>query len=386
MSKNTENIEHLVFKFNNGTITPGELELLMNWYNSHDDQNVTINTKTDESYDRVKSRILSNLLTKITSEQPQPLTIYRRYKWVAAAAAVLVMATGIWGLIEYKKAVPQAELVKTEIKAGGNKATLTLQNGTNIVLSSTQTGIVTGEKITYANGTPVENASLVNTTEIQKLTLHTPRGGTYTITLQDGTQVWLNAASSIRYPSRFNTEARVIELEGEAYFQVKTAYNQKGEKIPFRVITGQQEVEVLGTQFNINAYPDQAFSKTTLVEGKVVVGDHHNHITLKPDEQAVTVSGNTKVKQVQAGHYTAWRDGKFSFDGKTLEETMNDIARWYDLQIVYENGIPEEELTGDAYRNQNINFVFRLLNAAEIDYKLDVVRRKLTIKGKKNRM
>jgi transmembrane sensor len=387
MSINTESIEQLVFKFNTGNISPGELQQLQDWYNSYDDEHVTIASKAVESPDQVKSRMLENLLAKIAREQPKPFKLYRKFKWMTAAAAILVIALGTWMLIEYKRPVREPELHSTAIKAGGNKATLTLQNGRNITLSSSQTGIVTGDEITYANGTPVENTGLDKTSETQKLTLHTPRGGTYTITLEDGTQVWLNAASTIKYPSRFASAERVVELEGEAYFKVKSTFNQKGEKIPFKVISAQQEVEVLGTQFNMNAYPDQAFSKTTLVEGKVAISDKVNHFLLAPDEQAVTTAGKTKVKQVEVNNYIAWRDGKFSFDGKTFEEAMNDIARWYDLHIVYENGIPEEELAGDAYRNQNIKFVLRLLDdVAKIDYKLDVANRKLTIKGKKNRM
>lgn len=387
MSINTENIEQLVFKFNSGNITPEEFQVLLDWYNNHDDQYVNISSKAAESNDQVKSRLLKGLLAKIAGDQPQPVKkSYYKFKWIISAAAILLIALISWMLIDYKKTVPEQKLAGTEIKAGGNKAILTLQDGRKITLNSSQTGIVTGDEITYANGAPVENTGLDKTSETQKLTLSTPRGGMYTITLPDGTQVWLNAASTIKYPSRFAPATRMVELEGEAYFKVKSAYNQKGEKIPFKVISEQQEVEVLGTQFNMNAYADQPSSKTTLVEGKVAISDQHNHFLLALNDQAVTTAGKTKLKQVEVNNYTAWRNGKFSFDGKTFEETMNDIARWYDLHIVYENGIPEEELTGDAYRNQNIRFVLRLLDVAEIDYKLDVANRKLTIKGKKNRM
>lgn len=392
MSINTESIEQLVFKFNTGTISPAELQLLQDWYNNHDDAQVTITTKTDESNDQVKSRMLENLLAKIVPVKPQPVKQQKLWPRLSvAAAAVAAIAVGVWfynyELASSRKASRNDTIVMNEIAPGTSKATLTLQDGRNITLSSAQTGIVTGNEITYANGTPVENARLDETSETQKLTLHTPRGGTYTITLPDGTQVWLNAASTIKYPSRFSAATREVELEGEAYFQVKSIYNQQGKKIPFKVISKQQQVEVLGTQFNMNTYTDQPFSKTTLVEGKVAISDKNNHFVLAPNDQAVTTStGKTTVKQVDAGNYTAWRDGKFSFDGKTFEENMNDIARWYDLNVLYENGIPEEELIGDAYRNQNIRFVLRFLRSAEIDYKLDIANRKLTIKGKKNRM
>lgn len=387
MHFNIKNIEHLVFKFNNGNISPEEFQILQDWYNSHDDQQVIIPSKADESRDVVKSRMLANLLSKITTGQPQPVKLYRRFKWLTAAAAILAFTLVTWMFTQNKTSLQEPKHQTAEIKAGGNKAILTLQDGKDIPLSGSETGIVAGNKITYVNGAPVENTGLDESSEIQKLTLHTPRGGTYTITLEDGTQVWLNAASTLKYPSRFGVAGRVVELEGEAYFKVKPSYRQNGEKIPFNVISAQQVVEVLGTEFNMNTYANQPFSKTTLLEGKVAITDQLNNFTLAPGEQAVTSSGKTSVKKVAVGNYTAWRDGKFSFDGKTFEETMNDIARWYDLHVVYENGIPEEELTGDAYRNQNIRFVLRLLDdVAKVDYKLDVANRKLIIKGKKNRM
>jgi transmembrane sensor len=254
-----------------------------------------------------------------------------------------------------------------------------------VPLSSSQTGIIAGEKITYADGAPVSNVD-INQERLatgDMLALQTPRGGTYQITLPDGTEVWLNAASTIKYPSQFSPAERTVEVIGEAYFHVKTVYGRNGKKVPFRVLAGQQEIDVLGTHFNVNSYPGQKNVKTTLEEGRVAIVDKTRHIALLPGQQAITADGKTIVKKVNVADYTAWRDGKFSFDDKTFEETMDEIARWYDLHIVYENGIPHEEIVGDAFRNQNIHLVLRLLDAAEISYQLDVPNRKLTIRGKK---
>jgi len=384
MSQNTEYIEYLVFKFNSGNITPDELQVLTDWYNSHDDERVKIPLEADGSADGVKSRILAGLLVKVEEEEAvRPVRRSINSWWMSAAAAILVVALGTWIALDHKAPEKAPVHVQTSIEPGGNKATLTLANGRTIALSSAQAGIVTGEAITYADGTLVENAALQQGDAAQPMVLHTPRGGTYTITLPDGTQIWLNAASTIKYPSRFAADQRIVELEGEAYFQVKPAYRKSGEKIPFRVVSKQQEVEVLGTQFNMSAYPEQASGKTTLVEGKVAISDKQSRFILAPNEQAVTTTGKTQVRKINAAHYTAWREGKFSFDGKTFGETMSEIGRWYDLNIVYENGVPNEELVGDAFRNQNIDFVLRLLNVAEIDYKLDIAQRKLTIKGKR---
>ncbi|MEJ2883377.1 FecR family protein [Pedobacter sp. GR22-6] len=385
MSYSTEYIELLVFKFNNGSINPEEMQALLEWYNSHDDQQVIIPLDLDESADDVKSRILSGLLSKVAAETIQSEKPIFSIRWMAAAAAVLLIALGTWMVLEHKVPVRNSDLVHTSIQPGGNKATLTLEDGRTISLSTSQAGIIAGEKITYTNGTPVEDINLNEPGDANRLlVLHTPRGGTYSITLSDGTQVWLNAESTIKYPLHFASEERIVELEGEAYFHVKSTYRANGEKIPFKVLSKHQEVEVVGTQFNITAYPEQETSKTTLVEGKVLVSDQRNRIVLMPNQQASTTFGKTSVKQVNPANYIAWRDGKFSFDGKTFEETMNEIGRWYDLDIVYESRIPEEELIGDAYRNQKISLVLRILDVAEIDYKLDVARRKLIIKGKNN--
>lgn len=387
MPLNTENIEYLVFKFNNGSITPEELRILLDWYNSHDDQQVIIPSKTNEAHEAVKSRILANLLSKVAgNDSRQPVKRQLWTAWMVAAAAVFIVALGIWMTAAYQKPVSNQDQVNNSIEPGSNKATLSLPSGKTIQLSNLQAGIIAGEKITYTNGAPVTNTTPGQPTdEHQLLSLHTPRGGTYKIILPDGSQIWLNAQTTIRYPMQFSAEERIIELEGEAFFQVQPMYGANRKKIPFKVITNRQEVEVLGTQFNLMAYPEQRYAKTTLVEGKVAVTAKKLLFMLAPNEQAITTEGKTMVKHVDVSNYTAWRYGKFSFDGKTFEETMQEIGRWYDLDIIYTGDIPNEELAGDAYRNQNISLVLRLLDVAGIDYQLDIRHRKLTIKGKKNR-
>ncbi|MHA4893532.1 FecR family protein [Pedobacter sp. PWIIR3] len=387
MAQDSTKIEQLVYKFNNGSITSEELAVLIAWYNSHDDGEAVIPTNKIESEEDLKSRMLTGLMARVAASQPKVIKRYPLYGWITAAAAVMVVALGTWMMVVNKKPVADKPLVNTSIVPGGNKATLTLANGKTIVLSSAQAGIVAGDKITYVNGQPVAEAALTADDQGEHtLALHTPMGGTYNITLPDGTEVWLNAGTTLKYPSRFSTGPRVVYLEGEAYFHVKTVYQNDGQKIPFKVVAAQQEVEVLGTQFNMNAYPQEAFVKTTLVEGKVAVDDQHEHMILLPNHQAVTTNGKTRIKPVDVSAFIAWKEGKFGFDGKTFKETMDEIARWYDLKVVYENSIPDEELVGDAFRNQNIHLVLRLLDVAEINYKLDVSRRQLTITGKKNRM
>ena len=385
MSLNTEQIELLVFKFNNGTIEPDELQVLTDWYNSHDDEKVIIPSKKDEKVDEVRARILAGLLSKVTNEKA-PAKRFGKIGWIVTTAAAVLIAMGTWVVVDKAIQVEDAKIASSGIEPGGNKATLTLADGRTIELSTSQEGIVTGEEITYSNGSPVGNVALDEFGDSKELlSMHTPRGGTYKITLSDGTEIWLNAATTIKYPLKFAPQERVVELEGEAYFHVKPAYGEDGRRIPFKVKSKRHDVDVLGTRFNISTYPEQASDKTTLVEGKVIVDDNLNSFTLGPNQQAITTSSGTVVRKVDVNHFTVWKDGKFSFDGKTFQETMDEIGRWYDLDIVYERGVPNEELIGDAFRNQNIGFVLRLLEVAEIDYKLDVNRKVLTIMGKKKK-
>lgn len=384
MALQTEDIEHLVHKFNTGSISSDELKVLTDWYNSHDDRTAVINSRHNETSHQVKSRMLNTLLAKFADEEPKSKNLYPGLKWIAAAAAVLLLTLGVWMIRQSEKPEQRSEMVKNTIEPGGNKATLTLADGKKIILNSNQSGIIAGEKITYSNGKPLVNTAYNQVHDAKQLvSLHTPRGGTYSIVLQDGTKVWLNAASKLTYPTQFDAKERVVTLEGEAYFHVKTVQGQNGEKLPFKVVSKGQRIEVLGTEFNVSSYTDQDDVKTTLVTGKVKVIDPRQSFLLNPNQQAITNAGKTQVKNVNVQNFIAWREGKFRFDDKTFEETMSEIGRWYDLDIIYENGIPQEELVGDAYRNQKISLVLRLMDVAKIDYRLNTAKRTLTIIGKK---
>lgn len=379
-------IEQLVSKFQDGSISPDELNSLLDWYNAHDDSHVTIPIKEFEDRDQIKARILGKLITRVREEKTTRIRRFRTYRWHWVAAAMLLFAfIATWsGLKYFGNNKEHVELTHTTIEPGGNKATLTLANGKEIVLRTDQEGIIVGNSISYRDGSGLEDDDLSNLGEnSEQLILQTPRGGTYQITLPDGTEAWLNAATTLKYPSRFTEEHRIVEVQGEAYFDVQPAYRRDGSKIPFKVISKQQEIEVVGTQFNISAYPEQQYSKTTLIEGKIVLRDKDRQFVLKPGDQATTTTANTALRQVQTATYTSWRNGKFSFDDKSFAEIMNEVGHWYDLTIVYEGQIPHEELVGDAFRNQNLQLVLRVLDVAEIDYTIDVPNRKLIIKEKK---
>ncbi|SEN06406.1 FecR family protein [bacterium A37T11] len=329
----------------------------------------------------------------------QPRTFVSNYRIWAAAAILLLASIGIY---LFKYYTPTAD-----IKPGYNQATLTLADGTTVDLDSAKRGIqIRDEDISYNDGTKIgaktivnRNSSIVNST---MLTLSTPKGGQYQIILSDGTKVWLNAASTLKYPSRFCGDRREVFLEGEAYFEVnnnpsidgmqdnrKSSAGARVPRVPFIVKTPKQEVHVLGTSFNLSAYPTETSEKTTLVEGKVQVRSKnlklktYNIQLLAPMQQAVVNGDNLTISEIDINNELAWRNNKFSWAGKTFSQIMDELARWYNIDIKYQGPIPELGFYGGAKRNQNLSFVLHILESAGITYKLE--GRTLTILGKKSR-
>lgn len=377
-------IEDLIVKFQTGIISPQELAELTEWYNSYSDEEVTIVTDEPLQKEQVRERMLNGILTKIRIDQPAVKTnVYSMQAklWAASVAVLLILSLLAWFGINRNKHVKSPDFAvqssSDTILPGGPRAVLLLADGQKVVLDTARDGIVVDGAIHYADGRSL--ASNVDLDKMSDLQLYVPKGGVYHITLSDGTQVWLNSDSRLRYPAKFASTEREVALDGEAFFMVKGQFSTKGQRIPFFVKTQRQTVEVLGTQFNVNGYSTQAFAKTTLLEGKVNILVADQRIILKPGQQASTRGNLTKIKTVDAQMEIAWKEGKFNFDGKSFEETMAEIGRWYDLSIKYNGKIPNVELVGDAYRNEKINLVLRLLDAADVRYQLDIHKRELII-------
>jgi transmembrane sensor len=327
-------------------------------------------------------------------QQPAASTIHRLAKWLPYVAAILIMAlVGAYVFFGEQLNLTSkiVQLESEDIAPGGNRATLTLANGQTINLSAEQSGIVVGdEDITYQNGTSLALSAagggrLAATPGTEKgnlgtnyYVLSTPRGGTYQVTLPDGTNVWLNAASTLKYPSHFTGDERTVELTGEAYFDVAKAERQKNKKAqkqawPFLVVSNGQRVAVLGTQFNISAYPDEPETKTTLVAGKVKVSNLTSHSSqlLVPGQQSIVRGAAIKMQHVNTEQYTAWRSGRFSFDGKPFDQIMNEMGRWYNFTVRYEGDIPPDRFLGDAYRTDNLGTVLQFLETSNIRYRVE---------------
>ena len=280
-------------------------------------------------------------------------------RWAASVAALLLATAALFFYLNRADAVSDKPHSKTHVAAmitpGSQKATLTLADGRIISLDEASTGdlveqggfriVKTGDgKLNYEKLTEVTGAMA------GYHTIQTPRGGEYQLVLPDGTNVWLNAASSLRYPVSFDDSMRIVELVGEAYFEVTRAEKRR-HRIPFVVKTAQQEVQVLGTHFNIKAYPEEPTTKTTLLEGRVrvaVVGGVLSEV-LQPNEEATTVlnDGNLSISMVDPANAIAWKNGIFAFHNNTVAEMMNTISRWYDVEVEYEGGgVPADRTFG----------------------------------------
>ena len=283
--------------------------------------------------DELSKEDISNDLAEIFNELPRPNR--KRQLWPKiAAAACLVLASGVAMYVfinpgaKQKKAVPSYTNI---ILPGKNTAALTLVSGKIIQLTEAKKGVVIHtSQITYEDGTPITGNN-----ETGYETISTPNGGQYRIVLSDGSQIMINAASTLRFPSNFHGSAtRTVELKGEAYFEVA-----KDKLHPFLVTAGDQKVEVLGTHFNVAGYSDEPEIKTTLLEGSVKVSSLATGATrqLNPGQQASFSRNGINIKKVDVDDEVAWKNGYFMFNYETLEEVMLKISRWYDIKVQYED-------------------------------------------------
>lgn len=291
-------------------------------------------------------------------------------RWAAAAAMLLLIAAGTY---LWMRPAPENNVVSVPeqvVKPGSNKATLILADGSSITLDSTGKQVLQqGNTAVQQNGGQLVYNVQGRSSTISYNTLNTPRGGQFQLQLPDGSKVWLNAASSLRYPTVFNGRERVVEIAGEAYFEIA-----KNAAMPFRVkIAGGAEVEVLGTSFNINAYRDEPATKTTLIEGSVRLHAQHGVMKLAPGQQgAVNVSGDVQlIKDANIEQAIAWKKGLFNFNKIDLEEAMKQLSRWYDVEVVYENGIPSKKFGGEVQRSLNLSDVLEILKLTDVHFRIE---------------
>lgn len=367
-----EEVADLLKKYLAGNCSAQERGLLETWYLKYEE------AELPEFPQEKKDLQLEEIWGFLADKLDLPPVIERKVKstllWQKIAVAAMVLITLSLGFYFYNfqdKVISdvQEKTVHQE-KSFNNKATLTLADGRVISLDEAKNGEIAQEDgITI---TKTKDGQLVyeGKSKLDALNnISTPKGGQYQVNLPDGTKVWLNAASSLSYPAAFNGNKRTVKLIGEAYFEVA-----KNKKMPFVVSTNGQEVMVLGTHFNVNAYGDESQTKTTLLEGAVKVQLDNSGATaiLKPGEQTIFKANQLEITPVDVEEAVAWKDGYFLFQDEDIRSIMRKIARWYDVDVVYNWNVSPKEIGGRISRHKSLNEVLKMLsNTDKFNFKVE---------------
>lgn len=370
----------LIDKYLAGNASIDEEQLLLNFFDSFQ-----ADMEWNEELFGVKHQLEEKMLKRLQAAVNKGAAAddhkirFLSFKNIAAAIVVFALiTTAAFYILKQPVKQPVIVLNKPEVKydaePGTNKAILTLANGSKLNLNDAKNGVLAksghisikktkdGQLVYLIKGSKSANADAA----LSYNTISTPVGGQYQVVLPDGTRVWLNAMSSLRFPTLFKGNQREVELTGEAYFEVA-----KNKAMPFNVKVNAMQVKVLGTHFNIMAYSNEPAIKTTLLEGSVQLSNGHANSTLKPGQQGVLNNkGEIKVLNVDAEHYVAWKNGYFEFNRSNIQEIMNQLARWYDTDITYAGKIPDDEFVGKIARSAKLSQVLRILELSKVNFKL----------------
>lgn len=385
-------LSYLFKVYFNKTATPNErdelMELLM--HDENDEQLKMLLTNTWQAFnsqqqlfnDKQGDDMFVNILNieKELKNVSPAIIVKRSFSWVkfAAAAMFIITAGSVYFWLNNIKISPQtvqAKIISTKltpvIAAGTNKAVLTLADGSNIVLDSMGQGILAKQgnaKVIKLNTTTLAyNATDENNQEVLYNTLATPNGGKYQLILPDGSKVWLNAASSIHFPTIFTGKERRVTVTGEAYFEVA-----KNAAMPFKITVKDMEVEVLGTHFNVMAYDDENSMNTTLLEGSVKISKGVIKKMLVPGQQSVINStGEINIVDADMEEVMAWKNGWFQFNAADIKTVMRQISRWYAVEVVYEGKIPDGHYSGAVSRDNDIFQVLKIMQSGGVRFKIE---------------
>jgi ferric-dicitrate binding protein FerR (iron transport regulator) len=351
------------------------------------------------NWDAVLQRVFS--VDKTKDAAPAPIKSLSRLRnlpslrslprrWIAAAAVLILLGGSALYIFTRSSSIPP--VAKTSLKStdpihpGSNRAILTLANGQQIVLDDAHNGVLgqqgktqvikldSGRLAYNSGGNGKSNGGNGKSNDADGKgadaplynTITTPRGGQYQITLPDETKVWLNAESSLRFPTAFTATGRMVELTGEAYFEVAPNKSK-----PFLVKSGQSNTRVLGTSFNIMAYPDEGPVRTTLLEGAVKIDQGGHSAVLEPGEQGIFNDGVISTKTVNIRAVVAWKDGYYFFDRTPVQSVMRQIARWYNVDIVYPGAVPKDEIVGRIPRTAYVSDVLHIMELIGIHFKIE---------------
>lgn len=380
--------DRLLRKFRKGLCTEEEKQLLIDWYEAWHNEDMPL---AEVDFDLAEQEMWQT----IEKKSAKRIRLNPYLKWMVAAGITLVTF-----LFSYKYYVTHStdklenRLVVHDVHPGGDRASLTLANGSEIDLTSLKPGESIEQDGFYIlkkeNGQLVYTAKPIkesreDATDMVFNEVHTPKGGQFQLQLPDGTKVWLNASSSIKYPLHFGEDERRVELDGEAYFEVTKHNHYK----PFIVQTKQQEVLVLGTHFNVNAYENELATRTTLVEGKVKILTNNlaSSVVLQPNEQSSLPKNGTRlaVRQINPAESIAWKDGEFVFNNTDLKTIMRQLERWYDVRVVDLDKFPNNTYNGKMKRAVNLSKVLRILELTS-ELKFTIEEGSTADKGKQIRL
>jgi len=391
--QNLDRIVHLLKEYLSGNLTVDESRELQQLFAAHPDlielsnelrdinqlenalqeYELLYNEDSSEREQLLLNKILHQINDKKESNRARRLR-QNVIRYSAVAVVLMAVSAGFFFLRGYYSTTSSngSDQLSENFAPGHNKATLTSSNGHTLELSNAHAGIVVNQNITYPDGTALETGQQAS--KHAQLTLSTPKGGQYQVTLADGTKVWLNAATVLRYPQKFASNIRTVELEGEAYFEIA-----RNEKAPFVVRTKNEHVQVLGTHFNVNTYKDDQISTVSLLEGSVKVS-LPNEISqiLRPGQQSIAYTDRIDVQPVNISEAIAWKNGEFMFNSESLVSAMTKIARWYNIEIVVEPQLREIAIWGTISRYEKFDKVLELIKLVDSRIKFKVEGRRVT--------
>lgn len=385
---NQNKLEELLILFVEGKISRAEYDQLFEHIRSSSEDE-TINMAIDHVFrnvrgygslsTEVKESVFQNIITDKRFDQDQNAqsekhtcnTFSTWYQIGIAASILLLITIGLYfysGRSMVQNIARESSLPdQNAIAPGGDKAILTLSDGSQIILDNAKNGILANQagvsiqktsdgELLYAFSSSGIGRSAVLPEDVIYNKIETPVGGKYQVNLPDGSKVWLNSASSLRFPALFNGKTREVELNGEAFFDVA-----KNREKPFKVITKDQIVEVLGTQFNINSYSDEEDIKTTLIEGSVKIIYKDKVVLLSPGQQFQPRESKVKVVDADTEEVIAWKNGYFLFKNEDIQSIMRKISRWYNVEVSYSGAIPDVGFGGNISRSKDISEVLNVL-------------------------
>lgn len=379
----SERLLDLLNKHKDNRLSEAEQLELNDWYESLDSGKTLAMSNpalADEMLEQFRE-------TRLKSLKPQA-SVRRMWGWqriAAAAILLIVLAGGVFYVLnrnnrhspELTASDPQEKRFKNDVDPGKHRAMLTLANGQTVILDSAA-GTITdqaGAKVLNQEG--ILNYELSGTEPAAYIaynTLTTAKGEIYHVRLSDGTRVWLNSGSSLRYPVVFARNERVVEITGEAYFEVNPMNVSPADSrmpVPFIVKKGNMQVQVLGTHFNVNTYEDEKDIKVTLLEGAVKVSNKEQAITIRPGQQALVNSSTIQLSNPDLQQVIAWKNGVFNFTNVDIQEIMRQAARWYDIEVVYQGNPSGEKFRGKISRDARLSELLEVLELTDVRFIID---------------